>query len=150
MKNVCQIGPYKIDEDIKRNKGAVLKPIIGLYNARIGDILSVGIEGHREKVFIKVSKITKDDNIVDSSGNIFGRDGRIYRRKSHLFMNMKGKIIYAKHTTQREVDNYFRKRKIHYLNTINWDKFTDEQIDNVIKSLPNKITFTTLQGSIML
>ena len=133
------------EKQIKRNKGAVLTPIKGLYNAKPGDIIEVGFEGSRQKYVTKIDKIVSNDRLQDRDGNLFGRDGMVYRRKSGWMWDTKGKIVFARHMTQTQLDDDLRKRKIEYLKSARWNEMSDDKLNDVLALM--RVSFSTMQGS---
>ena len=56
------------------------KYIKGLHQAKEGDYISIGTSGTRGRSYAKVAKVLPTDKLVDTDGNIFGRNGVIMRR----------------------------------------------------------------------
>jgi len=126
--------------------GAAEKPIKGLHNAKPGDIIEIGIEGQRHKVQSKIDKVVSNNRLQDKDGNIFGRDGMIYRRKGWQLRDTKGKIVSAKHMTQKQLDDEHDNRRRKYLKETNWDKLDAEQIEKILKIM--RVSFGTIQKRI--
>jgi hypothetical protein len=123
----------------------VAKPVKGLHDARVGDILKIGIEGSRQKVNIRIAKIVANDRLQDTDGNIFDRSGHIFRRKGGIIgMSTKGKIVFAKHATQKELEKDLLDRKIQHLDNIKWKSMSDEKIEAVVQVL--NINFGPVQN----
>ena len=126
--------------------GAATKPITGLHDAKPGDIINIGVEGQRHKFVTKIEKIVSNDRLQDREGNIFDRNGKIYRRKGWQLRGTQGKIIYAKHVTQKELDAGHDKDRRRYLKEYRWDELDAERIEKVLKIL--RIDFGTMQKRI--
>ena len=132
---------------MKRVGDAALKPVKGLHDARVGDILKIGIEGSRQKVNIRIAKIVANDRLQDTDGNIFDRSGRIFRRKGGFIgTSTKGKIVFAKHATQKELEKDLLDRKISHLDGIKWKGMSEDKIEAVIQVL--NIQFGPVQNLI--
>lgn len=130
--------------EISRTSGAVDGAVSGLHDARPGDIIEIGVEGHRNKFMTKIKKVGGKDRLMDMNGNIFNRNGMIYRRVSHPFLGMKGKIVSAKLVTQKELDADHENRKIEFLKSKNWEDVSPEIRDKVLGML--RVSFTSMQG----
>lgn len=130
---------------IDRSNGALLKAIKGLHNAKVGDIIKIGVEGSRRKFTTRIQKIVGKDRLQDIDGNVFDRSGKIFRRKGINLIGTKGKIIFAKQATQKELDDDLFERKIDFLSKIKWNKKSPEKIDQILKIL--NVEFGTIQGS---
>jgi len=130
--------------------GAAIKPIKGLHNAKPGDIIEIGVEGSRHKIQTKIAKVVSNDRLQDRDGNIFGRDGMIFRKRGYLLKqlthNKKGKIISAKHITQNQLDDEHDKDRRKYLNQYDWDKMDTERLEKILKIM--RIDFGTIQKRI--
>ena len=122
---------------MKRVGDAALKPVKGLHDARVGDILKIGIEGSRQKVNIRIAKIVANDRLQDTDGNIFDRSGHIFRRKGDgiIGRSTKGKIVFAKHATQKELEKDLLDRKVQHLDNIKWKGMSEDKIEAVIQVL---------------
>ena len=122
-----------IKEEMERYKG-------GLYQAKVGDILWIGMSGMVGKGRSKVTKIFSDGKIADSEGNIFNPDGRLYK-SSNLRWQKKtnpNKIVSAKIATQSDLDKEYKKIKIDFLRKFDWDKMNIEDLEKIINQLPVK------------
>jgi hypothetical protein len=85
----------------------------GLYSARTGDMVIIGVEGEKEKRQAKVKKITKNDEIIVTGDHVFDRKGFLKRRGSsstemlYPDLPVRGKtkrVIYASLMTKEEAD----------------------------------------------
>lgn len=130
-------------ETIERSDGAVTKSINGLHDARVGDIIKIGVEGSRHKIYSKIAKIVANNRLQDSEGNVFGRDGMVYRRKGWELRNTKGKIVSAKHVTQKELDQEHHQDVIRFLTRYNWDTLSPEQLETILKTI--RVSFGDIQ-----
>ena len=132
---------------LDRSEGAMLKPVKGLHDARPGDIIKIGVEGTRQKVTVKIAKVVANDRLQDTDGNIFDRSGRVFRKKGFFLKHLapKGKIVFAKHVTQKELDDELVEKKIEYLNKQDWKKVSLEKREAVLKIL--NVQFSTMQGA---
>ena len=130
-----------------RSQGAVLKNIIGLHDARVGDIIKIGIEGTRQKITVKIAKVVAKDRLQDTEGNIFDRDGKVFRKKGFFLQNLapKGKIVFAKPATQKQLDADLAERKLEFLSNQNWKKVPLKKRESILKIL--NVSFSTMQGS---
>ena len=131
-------------DEITRSDGAVNKSIKGLYDAQPGDIIKIGFEGSRIKHVSKIKKVVGQDRLVDTDGNIFNRNGMVYRRASYPLTAFSGKIIFAKHVTQAELNDDHEERKIDYLNRRKWEDVDPEIRDKILGML--RVSFTSMQG----
>lgn len=73
------------------------EPSKGLYNAKVGDVIEIGMQGTRNKREIKIVEILSSDKLKDAAGNIFHRNGMIYRGAEYWSQGAKkaGRKIYA-------------------------------------------------------
>lgn len=129
-------------DPITRN-GAAVKPIKGLYNARVGDILEIGVEGFPHKIHSKIAKIGKSGKLMDTNGNIFDRSGKVYRRKGYELGNTTGKIVWARHMTQKQLDKEHDKRRREFLKTYDWNDLDPKRIEEILKIL--RVSFGDIQ-----
>jgi hypothetical protein len=138
-------GPYLLEDTVK---GAAGKPINGLHDAQRGDIVEIGFSGYRHKSIMKITDVVGKDRLKTSDGSLFDRSGFIYRKGTELKYRAPEdtKIIFAKHVTQKQLDDELRNRKIEVLKVIEWNKLSDEQLDNVFKCLPTRWSISTMQG----
>lgn len=113
------------------------KYLKGLHQAKVGDYISVGIEGYRNREKVKISKVLDTDKLVDQNGNIFSRNGIIIRRKGGWAKFYgKGKIVSAKIVTQKEFDEEYKKIKVEFI--INTVRDLDiETLEKMIDIIPN-------------
>jgi len=118
-----------------QKSGALLKSIIGLYHAKPGDLIEIGIEGSRAKYKTRIAKIVTNDRLQDTDGNVFGRDGMVYRRSSWWLRGTKGKIVFAKHITVKDLEKELEDDKIRFLKKYNWEGLNSEKRDQIIKIL---------------
>lgn len=111
----------------------------GLYQAEVGDTLAIGIQGQSFKNKRKITKILPDGKVVDSDGNIFNPNGRLFRggnRQSQKKGNP-GKEISAKLVTQDEYNDDFKRIKIDFLRKFEYEKLDIEDILKIIDTIPN-------------
>jgi len=122
-----------IKEELERYKG-------GLYQAKVGDMLWIGISGMVGKDRSKVTKIFSDGKIADSEGNIFNPDGRLYKSSNPRWQKKTNpnKIVSAKIATQSDLDKEYKKIKIDFLRKFDWDKMNIEDLEKIINQLPIK------------
>jgi hypothetical protein len=122
-----------IKEELERYKG-------GLYQAKVGDMLWIGISGMVGKDRSKVTKIFSDGKIADSEGNIFNPDGRLYKSSNPRWQKKTNpnKIVSAKIATQSDLDKEYKKIKIDFLRKFDWDKMNIEDLEKIINQLPVK------------
>lgn len=130
--------------EIQRTDGAVDKPIRGLHDAQPGDIIEIGIEGTRNKSMTRIKKVVGQDRLVDTNGNIFNRNGVVYRRAAYPLKSFPGKIISAKHVTQAELNADHEKRKVAFLKSKKWEDVDPEIRDQILKML--RVSFSSMQG----
>lgn len=130
--------------EITRSDGAVEGALRGLHDAQVGDIIEIGIEGSRNKTTTKIKKVVGKNRLVDTDGNIFNRNGIVYRRVSYPLTSFRGKIISAKLVTQKELDADHENRKIEFLKSKNWEDVNPEIRDKVLGML--RVSFTSMQG----
>ena len=120
----------------------------GLYQAKVGDPIWIGIEGNRAKHYSKIEKIL-NDKLIDTEGNIFAKDGRLIKGGQSRFMKKfnKGKTISAKLITQKEFDKQFKNIKIEFLRKFDYDKLNIDDILKIIDAFPNHTQGNTLNIS---
>jgi len=106
------------------------KYIKGLHQAEVGDYISIGFQGNRNRHVSKITKILDTNRLVDSDGNIFGRNGVIERRKGGWAkITPKGNIVSAKIITQTEFDKQYKEIKVNFIK----DKIADQDIEIIEK-----------------
>jgi hypothetical protein len=105
------------------------KYIKGLHQAKVGDYISIGFSGNRNRSITKIEKVLDTDKLVDIGGNIFGRNGVILRRISGWAKQDKSKIVSAKIVTQKEFDKEYRDIKIQHIQ----NHIGDEDIETLEK-----------------
>jgi hypothetical protein len=122
-----------IREELEKYKG-------GLYQAKVGDMLWIGISGMVGKDRSKVTKIFSDGKIADSEGNIFNPDGRLYKSSNLRYQKKTnpGKIVSAKIATQSDLDKEYKTIKTDFLKKFDWDKMNIEDLEKIIDQLPVK------------
>jgi hypothetical protein len=122
-----------IREEMEKYKG-------GLYQAKIGDMLWIGMSGMIGKDRSKVTKIFSDGKIADSEGNIFNPDGRLYKSSNSRYQKKTNpdKIVSAKIATQSDLDKEYKKIKTDFLRKFDWDKMNIEDLEKIINQLPVK------------
>ncbi len=131
-------------DEITRSGGAVENAIRGLHDAQVGDIIAIGIEGSRTKHMAKIKKIVGQNKLVDTDGNIFNRNGVVYRRATYPLTSFPGKIISAKLVSQKSLDDEHERRKVEFLNQRKWEDVDPEIRDEILGML--RVSFTTVQG----
>lgn len=114
------------------DKGLMKRNLSGLYNAKVGDILLIGVEGQNFKERSTIKNIASNGKITDREGNIYNASGKIYRRKKNSG-KPDDKIIYAKHMTEKQMNKEIREHKIIFLKTIKWEKLTDTELEKVLE-----------------
>ena len=115
------------------------KYIKGLHQAKVGDHINIGIEGQRNKEYSKIAKILDSDKLVDTNGNIFGRNGVIIRRKGGWAKYIgKGKIVSAQIITQKQFDDSYRELLINHIQKY-IRKEDIETVKNIIDLMKVKI-----------
>jgi hypothetical protein len=121
-----------IREELERYKG-------GLYQAKVGDMLWIGITGMEGKDRSKVTKILPDGKVVDSEGNTYNPDGRLYKSNNLRWQKKTnpGKVVSAKIATQSDLDKEYKNIKIDFLRKFDWQKLDIESIEKIIDSIPN-------------
>lgn len=113
--------------------GAAISPVTGLYDAKVGDIIEIGVEGSRNKQQTKIAKATPT-KVTDSDGNIFLRSGMIYRRSGfQASVLAPGKKVYAKLVTQKQLDKSHDKDRRNYLSKQDWNKIPADKIEKILK-----------------
>jgi len=130
--------------EITRTNGAVSGALRGLHDAQAGDIIEIGTEGTRSKRVSRIKKVVSKDRLMDQDGNIFNRNGVVYRRVSYPFVGSKGKIISAKLLSQKELDADHEQRKVEFLKSKNWEDVDSETRDKILGML--RVSFTSMQG----
>lgn len=122
-----------IKEELEKYKG-------GLYQAKIGDMLWIGISGMVGKDRSTVTKILPDGKIVDSVGNTYNPDGRLYKSTNLRWQKKTnpGKVVSAKLATQSDLNKEYKKIKVDFLRKFDWDKMNIEDIEKIIDQLPIK------------
>ena len=55
--------------------------VTGLANAKPGDAIEIGFEGTRSKSRSKIIKVVANDRLMDAEGNIFNRNGIIFKKR---------------------------------------------------------------------
>lgn len=110
----------------------------GLYDVRQGDYIEIGFEGSRYKEKVKIVKVTNTNRLQDQWGNIFDRNGMIYRRMGGRIKQIsnKSKIIYARPVTQKQFDDDFKDIKVDFLRTFKWEKIDIKDLMKIIDSIP--------------
>jgi len=123
--------------------GAADKSITGLHDAKVGDIIQIGIQGMPQKLVTKIARVVSSNRLQDEEGNVFGRDGIIFRRKGYQLAGSTGKIVSARQVTQKELDNAHDKQRRKYLKGYDWDKLDDERLTKVLNLL--RVDFGDIQ-----
>lgn len=57
----------------------------GLYNAKLGSIIMIGIQGQRNKFWGKIDAIDKNGRFVTADGDVFDKNGLLFKSKQHWF-----------------------------------------------------------------
>jgi len=107
-----------------------------LKDVKVNDWILIGIEGQREKLRATVVKITDSDRIKTNFGDIFNRDGFIWKRKSHFTKGKKR--IFATPITERDFNRIHHNININFLKKFDWERCTNEQLEAVLGILPLK------------
>jgi len=116
------------------------KPSKGLYDAKVGDVIEIGMSGTRNKREIKIVEILASDKLKDAAGNIFNRNGMIYRGAEYWSQSAKknGVKIYAvqltKEKKKQDILKTGQKMLMSYLRD-HIDELTKEQIQAIGKIL---------------
>lgn len=112
----------------------------GLYQAKVGDMLWIGMSGMQGKDRSKVTKIFSDGKIADSEGNIFNPDGRLYKSTNLRYQKKSNpnKIVSAKISTQQDLNKEYKKIKTDFLRKFDWDKMDIQDLEKIINQLPIK------------
>ena len=95
----------------------VEKYIRGLYQAKVGDPIWIGVQGDLGKNRSEISKILPDGKLVDKLGNIYFPNGRLYRGgdANTTKKTNPGKEISAQLITQKEFGNEYKNIKVDFL-----------------------------------
>lgn len=122
-----------IKEELEKYKG-------GLYQAKIGDKLWVGMSGMIGKDRSTVTKIYPNGKIGDSEGNIFNPDGRLYKSTNPRYQKKSNpnKIVSAKLITQSDFDKEHKQIKVDFLRKFDWNKIDISELEKIIDQLPIK------------
>jgi hypothetical protein len=115
-----------------------LKYVGGLYQAKPGDVLWIGISGMVGKDRSNVVKIYSDGKVGDNVGNIFNPDGRLYKSNNSRWQKKTNpnKIVSAKIATQTDFDIEYKKIKVDFLRKFNWETLNVTEIERIINQLP--------------
>lgn len=57
----------------------------GLYNAKMGSIIMIGIQGQRNKFWGKIESTDKNGRFVTGDGDVFDKNGLLFKSKQHWF-----------------------------------------------------------------
>ncbi len=71
-------------------------------NNQIKFFIEIGFEGTRYKQFSIIDKIVSKNRLMDKEGNIFDRNGIVYRKKGSWIKQAKDKIASARQLTEKE------------------------------------------------
>ena len=122
------------------------KPVTGLATAKPGDVIEIGFEGTRFKQLSIISKVVSNDRLQDENGNIFNRNGIIFRKKRTWIKQAGDKIVSARQVTVKE----YKKRMMDFvekqLKNFQWSKLDPEQLIEIGKII--KIGFPQLEDLI--
>lgn len=127
------------------------KPSKGLYDVKAGDVIEIGMSGTRTKRELKIVKVLSSGKLVDSAGNIFNRNGMIYRGAEYWSRSAKkNKIkIYATPLTKDKNEKNILKISQEMLFSHikdHKDELTKEQIQAIGKII--HVTFGNLEEKI--
>lgn len=144
--NTSDFGKYKLKEGkiILEGLEEIAKEdeyLRGLYQAKVGDPIWIGIQGNQAKNRSEISKILPNGRLVDKIGNIWEKNGRLYQgAKSSQFMKKynPGKEISAQLITQPEYDKEHKNIKVDHLRKFDWGKMSTEELEKIIDQLPIK------------
>jgi len=118
------------------------KYIGGLFQAKIGDRIEIGIQGQRFKHRTEIVAIGANRRLRDSWGNIFNRDGQLYRRASHpINVIDKKRKVSAQLVVQEQHDSEYRR-----IRSFDFSRMTTKDIEALIDNMPVKQA-NTLQTS---
>ena len=133
IKSLDEFVNETIDENLIKYKK-------GLYQARPDDYIEVGVEGTRHKESIKIDKIVSNDRLQDENGNIWNRDGTLYRLKDLRFLpgSRKNKHVNAQLKTQEKFDQEHKDIKVDFLRRFKWEDMDIEDLEKIIDQLPIK------------
>jgi len=113
----------------------------GLYQAKPDDYIKVGVEGTRYKESIKIDKIVSNDRLQDENGNIWNRDGTLFRYKHirHLPKHLrKDKHVNAQLITQEDFNEQYKDIKVNFLRKFKWEDMDISELEKIIDQLPIK------------
>ena len=109
--------------------------VVGLANAKPGDVIEIGFEGTRSKSRTRIVKVVANDRLMDADGNIFDRNGVIFRKRGsqvkHLGAN--SKIISARQITYKEYTDSIISFVSKSLGNFDWSKLSPETLVEVSK-----------------
>lgn len=112
-----------------------------LKDVRPGDYIVIGIEGINLKYDTTITKIVKHDRVMDFMGNIWNRDGRIFRRGNWHFNIYKDmchrrcRKMSARPKTQKEFDKKYKQYKVDHLKKYDWSQHSIEELENFIDKI---------------
>ena len=112
------------------NEGYAPNSVTGLHNAKPGDFIEIGFEGTRYKSKSKIEKIVSNNRLQDTDGNIFDRNGIIFRKKASWVKQAGDKIVSARQITQAEYKEQILDFVNRQLREFDWKKIP---IDDLIE-----------------
>ena len=100
--------------------------VTGLAHAKPGDAIEIGFEGTRSKYHTRIVKIVANDRLMDNEGNIFNRNGIIFRKRGSWIKHVgaNSKIISARHITIKEYKDTMIGMVSKTLNDFDWAKLS--------------------------
>jgi len=136
MKLITQLeNKMKLKDLILEIDGYADKRVVGLANVKPGDAIEIGFEGTRSKARSKIVKVVANDRLMDAEGNIFNRNGIIFRKRGswvkHAGAN--SKIISARQITKKEYIDSIMSFVSKQLKEFDWAKLPPETLIEVGK-----------------
>ena len=107
--------------------------VTGLANAKPGDVIEIGFEGTRYKQRARIAKIVANDRLMDTEGNIFNRNGIIFRKKGSWIKQAGKKIVSARQITYKEYTDSIMEFVSKSLKDFDWAKLSPETLIEVGK-----------------
>jgi len=107
--------------------------VTGLANAKPGDAIEIGFEGTRYKQRARIAKIVANDRLMDTEGNIFNRNGIIFRKKGSWIKQAGKKIVSARQITYKEYTDSIMEFVSKSLKDFDWAKLSPETLIEVGK-----------------
>jgi len=75
----------KYDEFVNELQGYADVYTKGLHDAQKGSFIKIGLQGNLNKWHGKIEKIDKNDRFVTTEGDVFDRNGMLYKAKTWAF-----------------------------------------------------------------